>query len=95
MLLLLVEGALEFQQHGDLVLTEVTEVGIQRLLHELGEPAQATLLRQGGQRAVLPVADLDSGPHACMLTRACISVPRVPMADQQHRFPERIVTPLL
>jgi hypothetical protein len=72
-LLLLVEGALEIQQHGDLVLAEVTEVGIERLLHELREPAQTTLLRQRAERAVLLGADLDSGPHACMLARTCIT----------------------
>ena len=73
MLLLLVEGALEIQQHGDLVLAEVTEVGIKRLLHELRKSSQTTLLRQRAQRAVLPSADLDSGPHTCMLARACIT----------------------
>lgn len=72
MLLLLVERALEIQQRGDLVLAEVTEIGVKRLLYELGESSQATLLRQRTQRAVLPVADLDRSPHTCMLTRACM-----------------------
>lgn len=72
MLLLLVEGALKVQQQGNLLLAEVAEVGITRLLHELGESSQPTLLRQCVQRAVLSGADLDSGPHTWMLVRACV-----------------------
>jgi hypothetical protein len=52
---------------GNLILAEVTEIRIKRLLHKLSESSQTTLLRQRAQRAVLPGADLDSGPHTCML----------------------------
>ncbi len=74
MFLLSVERALEIQQHGDLVLAEVTEVGVQCLLHKLRETTQATPLRQRAQRAMLPGTDLDGGPHTCMLARACSDV---------------------